>query len=554
MNHPQLLLVRALFFATVVLLSATQVGADIQDLHELLPPTDTVIKYQTGYIRGPGYIDIGKLTFATISVPFLNDNDDGMYDENYDSEFNDPADEDGGNRRLDGGIEMGATAIDLVVLRKPDNCAKSRKGCDWPELGIGVRGQKGMFEYCCSEATIAAGLCEEEFRGRLIIDQDKFHGYHRFVSVPPEGDMSKSVRYGHLEQTDTGLYVFVLANCNVQEGRSILVTGETVWYSKHGYLPGELYGYMHFYLVLTIVYLLLMTWYLLLMKKNSDSRIPIEKWILVPIILGSIEMFFRTADCYLWNMSGRRIAFVVYLRILFGVCKNSIAWCLLIMLSLGWGVVRDSLGSTLRTIIILGGVYTGLCVICEVIQEFWNNEFEELTVDEDAEILDILFVLTLVISAFQVVFFLWILDGLNSTMQYLENMNQTRKLQRFLHLRSLLLYALLLATMWVVFALVDSYDENGIVMEENEWMLESATEMIFLFVLIGIAYMWRPNPTAKEYAYAMELPALGDGETELELTDVVPSAMDDDDEGAAGNGANGFHDSDNGHDTRFQID
>jgi len=137
---------------------------------------------------------------------------------------------------------------------------------------------------------------------------------------------------------------------------------------------------------------------------------------------------------------------------------------------------------------------------------------------------------------------------------YLENMNQMRKLGRYLRLRTIYLYAILFAVVLVVFSLVNMYDEDGIVREEHEWIVESAFEVNYLFVLVGVSVLWRPNPSAKEYAYAMELPAMGaDGDgTELELTGVVPSAMDDDDDEVMnGNGTSGgYHDSDE----RFKID
>jgi hypothetical protein len=109
-------------------------------------------------------------------------------------------------------------------------------------------------------------------------------------------------------------------------------------------------------------------------------------------------------------------------------------------------------------------------------------------------------------------------------------MSQTRKLQRFLTLRSIILYAILFATVWIVFSLVDKYDEEGIVREEHEWIVDAASEVNYLYLLMGVAILWRPNPAAQEYAYVMELPDNESGdENDLELTGVVPSAMDDDD-------------------------
>jgi hypothetical protein len=67
-------------------------------------------------------------------------------------------------------------------------------------------------------------------------------------------------------------------------------------------------------------------------------------------------------------------------------------------------------------------------------------------------------------------------------------------------------------------------------------VLAASMEINYILVLSGVAILWRPQANAKEYAYVMELPPMtagddeDDGEGGLELTGVVPSAVDDDDE------------------------
>jgi hypothetical protein len=66
-------------------------------------------------------------------------------------------------------------------------------------------------------------------------------------------------------------------------------------------------------------------------------------------------------------------------------------------------------------------------------------------------------------------------------------------------------------------------------------VLDAAMEMNYAYVLLGVAILWRPQPNAKDYAFVMELPALTAGDDEdaegvLEMTDVVPSALDSDDD------------------------
>ena len=64
-------------------------------------------------------------------------------------------------------------------------------------------------------------------------------------------------------------------------------------------------------------------------------------------------------------------------------------------------------------------------------------------------------------------------------------------------------------------------------------MVDALGELNYVLVLIGVAILWRPNENAKEYAFVMELPPMTedeDGGQELELTGVVPSAADSDDD------------------------
>lgn len=252
-------------------------------------------------------------------------------------------------------------------------------------------------------------------------------------------------------------------------------------------------------------------------------------------------MIFRTGDYFVWNMDGYRSYFVIWIGVLAGVFKQGISRCLIVMVSLGWGVVRDSLGSTMRTIVFLGTLYIVTSSICEMMIVFAIEDTNTLTTAEEVELMSVAKYMTLVVAFVNVVFIMWILDALNNTMMYLENMKQTRKLERFLKLRCIFLVAIMMAVFWAVFTLVDTVHDEGIVAEEHAWAVEAATEINYLFILVGVALLWKPNPSAREYAFAMELPAMG-GDDELEMSG-VPSAAYSDSDSDAPKASNGYQDS-----------
>lgn len=205
------------------------------------------------------------------------------------------------------------------------------------------------------------------------------------------------------------------------------------------------------------------------------------------------------------------------------------------MVSLGWGVVRDELGPIMKKIHILGGLYIVISLVSEIMEQIMYTEIKRLTPNEEKELFDIVSILGFVIVVINLIFYFWIIDALGGTMEYLESMKQTRKLLRYLRLRMFLMFSILFGVMWSVFGIVDTYDQ-GIVSNEAKWVLDASIETNYVFLLVVVAWLWRPQENAKEYAYVMELPSMSaavdddDSDGMIELSDQVPSATDDSDD------------------------
>ena len=243
--------------------------------------------------------------------------------------------------------------------------------------------------------------------------------------------------------------------------------------------------------------------------------------------------------------------------VMLGVAKRAISRVLVLMVSLGWGVVRDTLGDQMNKIILLGAFYFASSTARDIIAIISVVDVKTISYEKVVDLIGIVEILTLVVSGIDVTFYMWILGALNGTMQYLENMNQQNKLLRYLRLRLVLLLSILFAIGWGVFGLVDTYLDEGILSQDAEWAINAVWELNYLMVLVSVAVLWRPNPAAKNYAFVMELPSTGrdmefttndgigeDGEMHNEdIHDDLkpPSALDVDDD-------------DEEHDSKFKID
>jgi hypothetical protein len=195
---------------------------------------------------------------------------------------------------------------------------------------------------------------------------------------------------------------------------------------------------------------------------------------------------------------------------------------------MGWGVVRDSLGMALVKIVMLGMAYCGLTMARDFLLILAVDKVESWSSSAEEELLDLALLVSLGVVAVNLVFFFWIISSLNATTEYLKNMSQASKLRRHLRLRCIIMTAFVFSLAWFVLSIVDGV--IGILNSDQVWMFEATMHLNNLFVILGVAILWRPNPNAKDYAMQMELPAMGDdGENELELSCVVPSAGELDD-------------------------
>mmetsp|Transcript_362 Transcript_362/g.852 ORF Transcript_362/g.852 Transcript_362/m.852 type:complete len:277 (+) Transcript_362:2-832(+) len=259
----------------------------------------------------------------------------------------------------------------------------------------------------------------------------------------------------------------------------------------------------------------------------QESMIPIQRYIVVAIGLGLLELSFRALDLHYWDVQGERSVVLMYPAIVVGVLKRGISRCLMVMVAMGWGVVRDTLGPALYQIILLGLIYTGLSGFRDIFEVVAVTEVHSISTTEEDELIDLVFILTTVIIAINLIFYFWIMNNLKATTVYLESMNQSSKLKRHNMLRMVIMISMVFAAGWLALQAIDFLFD--VLTQDQEWILEASVHINYVFVLTCVAVLWRPNPNAKEYAFVMELNMDDtDGENDLELS-TVPTAYDGND-------------------------
>lgn len=507
--------------------------------------TSSEVHYSKRYLVAPGYVDVSGLAFSS-------------------------DDDDCGRRGLEAGGDVGteaavawprreaksrppavsSTVVDVLVFHVPDDCARSKSGCFWPDFGVGAADSAGSMRYCCSEEAARLGFCkasgkggaeEQQQYGRIIVNDKKYKGERRVLAIPSSGKVEGShITDGRMTfDHRSGRYVVIIANCN-DSARDLTVSGSYEVASKHGFLPGELFGELYFFAAITVVYTLLFVWYFCSMRRYRESFIEVQRWIIISIGLGWLENFFKTGDLVVWNEDGVRVWYAMYTGLILGVVKRAISRTVTIMVCLGWGVIRDDLPQ-MRKVYALGLAYVIVSLLSDIITVIAVDDMvvmvEEDAVDAElsrtiAELIDVIEWLTLAVSAIDVSYLFWAMEGLNGSIQYLEDMNQNVKLRQYLQLRLIIMFSMLFAFVWAVFGLVNSRMDVPILEDQQEWSVLAAWELNYLLILVGVACLWRPTANAKDYAFVMELPSMegdGDGSEMVFDTNLVDTIDDDED-------------------------
>ena len=268
----------------------------------------------------PGRVELQDVTFITTSDWYYSRHgNDGLLDalapkrNNYTTSMD--------YQRENVNSSHGFIRLDVIFFRSPETCTKNRDGCNWVDLGVGVwDGDSEVL--CCTDQNVAMGICASSSIDRIIINDSKFKGIHRVISLNTNNEQitepfvtSKMSRPKFETNEGTGLYTLVVSNCG-KRGRKVIMEGRQVWIGKSGYLPGNYGVEWNFIIVLTFLWIVSFTYLGIIIIFDARPFTPVQKILLTGIGIGFLTCLFRSLDYFIWNYKGKRDMYV------YCTCKN----------------------------------------------------------------------------------------------------------------------------------------------------------------------------------------------------------------------------------------
>ncbi|KAF7830858.1 transmembrane protein 87A-like [Senna tora] len=344
---------------------------------------------------------------------------------------------------------------------------------------------------CCTPELAKDGSCKV---GEVIIHEnpDDPNGPKRIQTFFEGKNEETKMVLQNIEINSTGMYYLYFMFCD-PELKGTIISGRTVWRNPDGYLPGKMMPLMTFYGLMSLAYLLLgLLWFLRFVQYWKDI-IQLHYHITAVIGLGMCEMALWYFEYANFNSTGTRPMGITLWAVTFTAVKKTVSRLLILVVSMGYGVVRPTLGGITRKVLLLGASYFVASEALELVEHLGNiNDFSGKT----------RLFLVLPVALLDACFILWIFSSLSKTLEKLQIRRSTAKLELYRKFTNSLAVTVLLSVIWIGYELYFNASDPLSELWRRAWVIPAFWTLLAYLLLVVICVLWAPsqNPTRYEYS------------------------------------------------------
>jgi len=295
----------------------------------------------------------------------------------------------------------------------------------------------------------------------------------------------------------TGRYQVFLVICDPAQTLFEL-NGEAIWYNPYGYLPGNIYMKLPITGVLALFYLIVTIIYMVPMIRHRQILLHIQYGIFAVMAVGVIEVsawYFYRLDK---NKTGITSFGSLMIVVFFANLKRTLTRVLLLLMAMGVGVVKWTLGNTRVKIAILAVAFMCFSFLGEMIKEMDQVAKTPLSANSQNWVM---FCIYVPIALLDTCFYYWIILSIIRTMQQLTLRRQTLKLDMYKWFGGVLATTGILAAAFGLYLFILRL-APALATWRSDWVQDMYWEFLFFFTLSAICVLWRPRVNNTRYGYA----------------------------------------------------
>ncbi|CAF0775268.1 unnamed protein product [Brachionus calyciflorus] len=307
-----------------------------------------------------------------------------------------------------------------------------------------------------------------------------------------------------------GAYLFLINSEPVNGEEYALKMTISLKY-KNGYISANDWPLLPFYSIMCVIYSLFAIYWFVISIMYWRDLLRVQIWIGGVIILGLMEKAAFLAEYDSVNRNGYSLQLGMIVAEVISCFKRSLARMLVIIVSLGFGIVKPRLGPTMQKVVFVGGLYFILSLV--------DGIFRILDRKDDTDSKGVLAGVPLVFVDVSICY--WIMSNLQQTMRNLRVRRNIPKLTLFRHFTNTLIFCVISSVIFMIWSLA----RHRFVDWKELWLDDGFWHILFSFILLIIIILWRPSNNSQRFAFSPlldnEEDADDDEDGEMEIFDSV---------------------------------
>lgn len=260
--------------------------------------------------------------------------------------------------------------------------------------------------------------------------------------------------------------------------------------SEYGYLSAADYPLMAFYGAMCLVYVVFGIIWLMVSALQWRDLLRIQFWIGGVILLGMLEKAVFYAEHQNVNSTGNPTKSIILIAEWVSCGKRTLARMLVIIVSLGFGIVKPRLGPMLHRVVGTGALYFTLACVESYLRV--NN-----TQDDNKEIL----VASIPLAVLDSAICWWIFTSLVQTTRTLRLRRNMVKIALYRHFTNTLIFAVIASIIFMLFSIKKHHMGDCLREWKGYWQDEAFWHVLFSSLLLVIMILWRPTNNNQRYAF-----------------------------------------------------
>lgn len=304
---------------------------------------------------------------------------------------------------------------------------------------------------------------------------------------------------------EDSFYTLILKiNSNDRSSFSAKVDVEMI--GKHGYLSAADWPLLPFYGAMCLVYLVMGLAWLIVSFLQWRDLLRIQFWIGGVILLGMLEKAMFYAEYQSINATGQPVPAAMLVAELVSCGKRTLARMLVIIVSLGFGIVKPRLGAMLHRVVGTGILYFILAASVAYIQ----------IIRPKNDPANPLMIANIPVAVLDSAICWWIFTSLVQTTRTLRLRRNVVKLNLYKHFTTTLIFAVFSSIIFMLYSMRFHHITLCATNWNELWVDEAYWRLLFSVILLVIMILWRPTNNNQRYAFTPLLDAPEDDDDEEE--------------------------------------